>query len=655
MAELETITILRVKTEGAKTVQDLKENVSALKKVLNEAEIGTDKYKEALKLLQVNQNALKDAMYATTASMHQVSKSAQGAGESYNALVHQMAKLKNEFRATEDAAKRMELGAQIKAVNDELKKMDALQGNFQRNVGNYAGSIKEALGQLPSFMSPVKSGLDNINKSMGLLSKNPLLGIITLLFPLITKITDGLKDNKTAIDAINKAMKALEPVFNIVTQAVEKVAGWLSQAVDWLLKFAGENKETFQNFIAGAVGVGNAILQYLLAPIRTTVEAVKGLGNVIKDIFTGNFKQIKEDASTAVDGIKDAFKKGFSFKENFAEGKRIGGEWIEGLMSKKGAAKKAGKDIGKEMAQGVADGIDEMEKEVDAAMQRLIEAEMKAEERRNKQAAVHAKNRLAAIAKEEETKKRYATAYVDDERERAEILYEITQTANQKRLDALNQFREDALGRGDFEAALQFEQEVADLEVEIELTKFERIQELRKHDTENAKAEQDAKVEAIKSAAGIVAGVFGNLADMYEADGEANTKSAKKAKALRIAESTINTISGAVGAYAQAAATIPPPYGIILGAVQAATVMAAGMANIAKMRSVNVDGGGSSTSASVSAPTVNVEPQQTSIVQSQGDEQRLNNMLQDQRVYILDSDIEAKQGERRVQVAESSF
>ena len=164
MAELETITILRVDTgQAVNSVQDLKDNIKLLKDAVNQAEIGSQEYTDALNELKVNQNALRDAMYATSASMEDVAKAATGAGDSYNALVHRMAALKEEFRSTGDAARRMELGAQIRAVNDELKKMDALQGNFQRNVGNYAGSIKEALGQLPSFMSPVKSGLDNIH------------------------------------------------------------------------------------------------------------------------------------------------------------------------------------------------------------------------------------------------------------------------------------------------------------------------------------------------------------------------------------------------------------------------------------------------------------------------------------------------------------
>ena len=652
MAEIENITILRVDTgEAVRSVGDLRANVKLLKESLNDLDVGSQEYQDTLNELKVNQNALHDAMYATSASMDDVAKSATGASESYNGLVNRMKALKEEFRSTSDEARRSEIGAQIKEVNDRLKEMDAMQGNFQRNVGNYAGSIKEALKDIPSFAGPVKKSLDDVNKSMGLISKNPLLGIITLLFPLITKITDALKDNKTAIDAVDKAMKALEPVFNVFTTVIETVAGWLSKAVDWIVKLASESKDTFKSIIAGAVGVGDALLQYLLTPIRTIVEAAKGLGNIFRDIFTGNFKQIKEDAGKAFDGIKDAFEKGFDFKGNFNKGKEVGAAWVDGLMTTKPKAQEAGNAIGKSVGQGIADGLDDMEPEIDAAIQRQLDAELKAEEQRKKIAATLAQNRLAEIGKEEAVRTRYAQAYVDDEADRAEAVYQIHADANQRRLEALKKFKEEAAAIGDYENVLTYEQEIADLEVDIELDKFERMQELRKQDEENASAAAQHRVEVLNAAASAISNLLKGMADMYEDDAKNNSAAAKRVKGMRIAAATIDTIQGAVTAYSQA-----QQLGPIAGPIQAAAVTAMGIANIAKIRSTNVDGsGGGGGSSAVSAPHVNVQPQQTTIVQSQSDEEKLNGMFQDQRVYILDSDIEAKNGERQVQVAESSF
>ena len=101
MAE-ETIQIIRIETgEAVRSVNDLRENVKILKERLGDLEIGTTEYQDTLEELKVNQAAVKDAMYATTASMDDLTKSATGASNSYNSLVHRMASLKEELRATD--------------------------------------------------------------------------------------------------------------------------------------------------------------------------------------------------------------------------------------------------------------------------------------------------------------------------------------------------------------------------------------------------------------------------------------------------------------------------------------------------------------------------------------------------------------------------
>lgn len=651
----ETITILRVDTgEAVTSVQDLKDNIKALKDVVAQAEIGSEEYQKALNELRVNQNALKDAMYATSASMEDVAKSATGASESYNSLVHRMAALKEEFRSTGDAARRMELGAQIKEVNDQLKEMDALQGNFQRNVGNYAGSLKEVIQDIPSFAGPARKGLDDINKSMGLISKNPLMGIITLLFPLIMKITDGLKENKTALDAVDKAMKALQPVFNVVTKTVETLAGWISKAVDWFVKLFDQNKETFASIVSGAVGVGNAILQYLLTPIRTVVEAAKGLGNIFKDIFTGNWSKIKEDAETAFGGIKDAIGKGFDFKQNFAAGKEAGQKFVDGLLTMKPKAKDAGKAVGASVREGVADELDKMAEDVDKAMDRVFADWQKAEEERNKIAEAQERRRLEAIAREEEVGKRVNGIMIEDAKDLAEAQYQTQLEANEKRLAALRQFADDAIARGDIDKWLEYEQQAADLSVDIELDRAEREKAIRAQELEEMKKVQEQKVSAMQSLASATGNILGALADMMESSAEGDKKAANKVKGLRIASATIDMLQGAVTAYSSAQ-TLGVPLGPIVGAANAAAVTAMGIANIQKIRSTQVGGSGTTAAPTVSAPRVDVGPAQTTVIRGAGEEDRLNRMAGSQRVYILQSDIEAAGHTSKVQVAEASF
>ena len=96
----------------------------------------------------------------------------------------------------------------------------------------------------------------------------------------------------------------------------------------------------------------------------------------------------------------------------------------------------------------------------------------------------------------------------------------------------------------------------------------------------------------------------------------------------------------------------------VLAPVNAATVVAAGTANIAKIRATNVSKSSapgatpSATPAAVSAPSYAVDVPQVRTLTGAAEEERLN---QPQRVYILQSDIEASQGAAKVRVQESTF
>ena len=79
MAEntMETLTIVRVDSgEAVRSVNDLRDNIKELKSQLGALEIGTQEYQDTLSELKVNQNALKDAMYATSSSMDDLAAAA---------------------------------------------------------------------------------------------------------------------------------------------------------------------------------------------------------------------------------------------------------------------------------------------------------------------------------------------------------------------------------------------------------------------------------------------------------------------------------------------------------------------------------------------------------------------------------------------------
>lgn len=173
-------------------------------------------------------------------------------------------------------------------------------------------------------------------------------------------------------------------------------------------------------------------------------------------------------------------------------------------------------------------------------------------------------------------------------------------------------------------------------------------------DAKRALLQESVAMYASYSAA--VSGLLGSLADMYESDTNASQREVRKAKNLRIAGATIDMLSGVVTAIAQAQ-QLGPIAGPIMAAINSAAVIAAGTANINKIKAqqVSASSSGSSTPAVVNAPAVVPSVNEVRNITSDREEERLNQMAGDQRVYILSSDLEADRDQRRVQIAETTF
>ena len=655
MAE-ETIQIIRIETgEAVKSVNDLRENVKILKERLGDLEIGTTEYQDTLEELKVNQAAVKDAMYATTASMDDLAKSATGTSNSYNALVHRMASLKEELRATDVSTEQgkerfKELAAQINEVNDNLKDMDALQGNFQRNVGNYPGLMKTFSGSLDALDKGLKAtagGVGGLKDGFDALAVNPAFTILGIVVDLFGSLADTLKEDETSMAAVNKAGVSLEPVFKFLKGILEKVVNIVADLITKVSSFVQSNG-LIPKIIDGVVGVGNAIFKFVVAPFKGVVEAIK--------VFKEQGVRGLGDAAKA---FANEMKTGISFKSNYQAGESIVDAITAGIKDKKKDVSAAGKDVIKPLKDGIDMELDKMIQDLDKEMDKMIQDLDKEQEDANKIANSIAQGRLANLDKAAKHQLELNDILVEDDREKAEKAYQIQLSANERRLAALEQFAQDALERGDLDAYLEYQQEAADLEVEIETNALREKKRLREQDAKDAKEKAKQQMEVMQSVASATSGILGSIADMYESDEKNSEKNANKIKGLRIASATIDTISGAIGAFMQAVQTIPPPMGAIIGGIQAAAVTAAGIAQIAKIKSTKVSGSASNSAptapAVTSAPVRTMDIQQVRSVTSASEEDRLNQMASDQRVVLVMSDLEVKQNQSRVQVAEASF
>ena len=581
MAESE-VKILTV--EAVKSMADLRKAISDTKEALNGMELGSEEYQRTLSELIKEQNLMRGAMNGTTASMDDLKAAADGTSVTYNGLVNSMANMKRELRnldlsTAEGRARFKELSQEIKNTNDSLKELDERQGSYVRNVGNYTSGLKN-LGEILKNNVPTlgrtSQAVGDVDKAVHLLGQQPILGIIGLLAPLLAQIATSLKDDETAMAGVKKVMDALKPVTDFFSGVLQQIVETLGELIGKAADFLGSSG-IFNRIVEGVVGVGNAILKFIIAPFKGVAaaikvfqdEGVKGIGNAAR-AFAGEMKN------------------GVAFKSNFQAGQVLADSIVAGAKSKK---------PGTQVAQAIKE---DMEKEFSAEeMAKMWERAMAKYNER--------KNRKDALSSEMQ-------GVLDEQ---------------QALLDA------------------EVEQYIAALEDEAAAEKI-----VRETEVKMAKEAAKQKLDSMQTYASGASGLLNGIADMLEEEGQS-------AKNLRIAAATIDMISGAVTAFSTAQ-QLGPIAGPIVGAINAAAVVASGLANIAKIRATNVSKDAAPTSsapaqATVSAPALETAVPTTTVINGARTETALNRAAQPSRVYVVQSDIEAAAQDTRVQVAESSF
>ena len=267
--------------ESVKSIGDLKNNIAELKKQLTgwtemvEVDgvkvkktfegltIGTDEYKRAVRELENNQAALRNAMHGTAASFSEVINAAQAADislknngkivnedtYSYNQLVRTLADLKEQWRSTTNAAERLRLGEKINAVNDKLKEMDKSVGVFGRNVGNYIGAVDHLTAGLQNMgrgAAGLAGPLRNATLGFKTLSATPAVAILGVLASVLQKVIDAMKTSEKATDGLTQALAPFQAIGDAITKMLQGMANAIVGVVGWFGKLTtailGNNK-----------------------------------------------------------------------------------------------------------------------------------------------------------------------------------------------------------------------------------------------------------------------------------------------------------------------------------------------------------------------------------------------------------------------------
>lgn len=590
MAENIETKVLSVDVGGAITnIKEYKQHIDSLKGTLLGLEKGTEQY-----------NAVATELVKEQQKLTEVMDVAKGKGEavegSYDNLSKTMSELKKQFKATGDEAERANLALKINDINDQLKEMDASVGVFSRNVGNYSQAYEEAF-------KTVIGSLDNVDGLLG-----EVAGNVNSLFPLIKQTTAAAT---AGLNGIKKAIATTGIGLLIVA------VGELAAHFDDVRRAVGVTDEKFQEFkstvtgvlktiVAGVVGVGNSILQFLITPIKTFIEVVKGAGTLIKDVFTGNFKKIKEDAVSAGNAVTNALNNGIQFKANFNKGKEFADNLIQDIQD----------NLNKSDKNPVTVNVQPKLKEVDTSnLNSGEDVNLKLRQEEEKQ----------ALKDQEKLNKEY----IDIEKD---LYSELNANLDQYNKDYFKKFTE------------QQEEEA-------------RVLEERRNNIKSF-------VSSTSDIIGMVADAWESSIKSQIETGKLSEEEGKKqfeqVKALQTSVAIINTLSAGVAALDKTLQA-GTPWGVAAGIAQMVAVIGTGMAQVAKIQSTTL-GTRSSQVTSVTTPNLGsivneYQPQYVSNITNTTELDNLANALQKNpiKAFVVESDISNAQGLARQREDETSW
>ena len=594
---------------------------------------------EELQKLRTEQGDVRSSLNASTKAL----LSAKG---SYVEMSQTLGQLRNAYRQLSkeqrEGAVGTEMLGQIKLLDAELKDVDASMGNFQRNVGGYEEALKQVLpaqagliidlgklsvegGGIPSLFNGMKNSIVGMTKAAVAFIATPLGMVLT---------------------ALAAAAGAAFALFNARNKEIEKQAEASAKA----LERQKEQMDRFDLEISREVELlrADGKEQEANALARKTVTDAMNKAQQAADEYREKFNQMsaKEQKANAetLKGYEDALqaridaweevihedevRRRTELREEREQSEKLKEEWA------KSAAEK----------QRIAEETNAAIREANAAF-RDETALMQAEQGAGTQSGD------LALAQEQFRQELAAFEAMVDEKQIAEEL------AQERRKLMLEQYGQEIteiqaryLKQENDQLLKALDEEMA---AEFEADKDRVSQELKnsKERQKIADAEYKHKQQITQQTAALL-----------QAGAQLAGESTAVGKAMAVAAATISTYQAAQAAYQAAFMPVPTYASPVLGAINMAAAIATGLANIKSILSVDSSGGtgygsSSSSGAAVSTPAIVTPPavvQEVATVRSltgASEEERLNQMASDQRVYLVYSDVE--QAGRRVQVQQS--
>lgn len=596
---------------------------------------------EELQKLRTEQGDVRSSLNASTKAL----LSAKG---SYVEMSQTLGQLRNAYRQLSkkqrEGAVGTEMLGQIKLLDAELKDVDASMGNFQRNVGGYEEALKQVLppqaglivdlgklsvegGGIPSLFTGMKDSIVGMTKA----------AIAFIATPLGATLTALAAAGAAAFALFNARNKEIEKQADESAKALERQKEQmdrLSTDIDYTIRLLrAQGKETEANAME-------------MQKYKDTMTAAAFAYSKFKDEYDKMSKKEREANEENRKALLDRFVEARDAYENYLRDLDI--KHAEEIAAERKKNAELAEEQRKAAAekQRIAEETNAAILEANAAF-RDETALMQAEQGAGTQSGD------LALAQEQFRQELAAFEAMVDEKQISEEL------AMERRKLMLEQYG----------------QEIADIQARY--LKQENDQLLKALDKEMAaEFEADKKrlaatkksnddrerlaVEAYKNRMQLA----NQTAALLQTSAQLVGESTAAGKAAAIAATTINTWASAEEAY-RAAFNPGGVWSPALGAVYMASAIATGFMNLKNIMAVNTSSssgsGVSSATPTVSTPAIVTPPavvQEVEMVRSltgASEEERLNQMASDQRVYLVYSDVEQAGKRVQVQQSETSF
>ena len=683
----ENVEILNIDaTDSIKTIATLKAELKALRGELDNAKVGSEQYNDALKSVNKVQDELKEATNASSLSLEEARTEIDTTDKSYNELSATMRELKKAFKSATDETAKADIRENIDKVNTKLKELDASNGVFSRNVGNYAGGMTEAMDSFGGSVGNVSGAFGKLKMALNMIVAHPIMLLIAGVVMVIKAIVDAIKRNEEAMMSLKKAFSAFEPVLDLVKRGFEvlgmvvvKYVEVIAKGVEWIGKM-------LSNSYASAVDNANKLAQAendLIKRERAfTVERAKLEAEVSelkakaaeKDKYTNKERlafldeALKKEKNIADEEYAIAEEK-FRIAKANAERSANDAATNDALAEAEAnmyKAKKAYSDKTKELNAQRVEAINAMKAEEKAATDAV-----KAENKRKQEAEIqHRKAMFEAYQKEKEDRERfYNELQAQDEaeqkrqKEERQKMYDDAMRLNlgipqdiqdeataetQAYFDKLNEEIRNGINILNMNRLRSFSDVNAEI-MKLRIEDFASEEEYK----EKYKALQVEKMAIASMYLQQTAGLMTAVSDIMESQGKNDRKSFENQKKVKTATAIVNTLAAGVNAMA----SVPYPASLIA----LATVVATGFANVAKIQQTKFEGGGSTGGAStgvtspvssqaiVSAPKVDNTLATVQTISTDTAKPQTN------KVYILESDLQASGTKANTREADSTF